>query len=684
MKRFKSYFWISVLLLTVTACSVPAADETGKIYYALDQNGIICGYAECTIADTTLDGRRTIVLTDQVEIQVVALGAEVTGKYRFLYYIDPETGRYFYHESEIEQGPNKFGGVMAVIGDSVRIVSSPIVDTVWVTLTPETILQNTRIHTFLIEDFIENGLQQAEHKVFSEVDGRIDDVLYTNEGIGDLELVGKNYRALRVGVLNRTNGVKITMWVDSTNGYLLKSSHPVRSAYLADSSVKDMVKRVDLDSHLFAKVGVIIPDMKNISYMKVRAVCDPSGMWVSPEGLNVPGQSFVGTVENNRIEGVFEITHERYDGAGAPPFPSDFSSVDSLSDFLEPTDLIESDAPEIVEMAQKLTDGATDSWDAARRLARWVADEIGYDIPGGGTALNTLRTRMGECGSHSNLLAAFCRAVGIPARVAFGCMYVPNYGGAFGQHAWNEIYMGEAGWIPVDATAKEIDYADCGHIRLGIFVSKTAAFNPDTMEIIDYRVGGASATNAVVLTEADFEPYLGEYLGEYQGENKLFKVLTQNQSLAIDVPGKMVFELSPPNDRGEWFFKLTDAACISFEKDTDGNIASLIIDSRQRFPRKPADSTQARDADVPEECQLLVGAYALPMQNKDAMVVYDNGLALDIPGSQTIPLAKSLDDDRWMGDAGDNVKVAVTFNFEKPDQVASLTLSQLVSCTKVK
>ena len=29
----------------------------------------------------------------------------------------------------------------------------------------------------------------------------------------------------------------------------------------------------------------------------------------------------------------------------------------------------------------------------------------------------------------------------------------------------NEIYMGKAGWIPVDATTNEIDYIDPGHIR---------------------------------------------------------------------------------------------------------------------------------------------------------------------------------------------------------------------------
>jgi hypothetical protein len=45
--------------------------------------------------------------------------------------------------------------------------------------------------------------------------------------------------------------------------------------------------------------------------------------------------------------------------------------------------------------------------------------------------------------------------------------------------------MGDAGWITVDSTVKEIDYVDSGHIRLGT----QAAFNPVEMEILDYKAG---------------------------------------------------------------------------------------------------------------------------------------------------------------------------------------------------
>ena len=60
---------------------------------------------------------------------------------------------------------------------------------------------------------------------------------------------------------------------------------------------------------------------------------------------------------------------------------------------------------------------------------------------------------------------------------------VNDNGGIFGQHVWTEIFMGNAGWIPVDATADEIDFIDSGHIRLG----EQAAFLPKKMKILEYR-----------------------------------------------------------------------------------------------------------------------------------------------------------------------------------------------------
>ena len=56
----------------------------------------------------------------------------------------------------------------------------------------------------------------------------------------------------------------------------------------------------------------------------------------------------------------------------------------------------------LIKKAKELTEGAIDSWDAVRRLSRWVGTEIAGAIPGG-SARQTYDNRKGECGAHSRL-----------------------------------------------------------------------------------------------------------------------------------------------------------------------------------------------------------------------------------------------------------------------------------------
>jgi hypothetical protein len=41
--------------------------------------------------------------------------------------------------------------------------------------------------------------------------------------------------------------------------------------------------------------------------MKVKATIESAGEWITAESLNFPGQKFEGTVNNNLVEGIFEL-----------------------------------------------------------------------------------------------------------------------------------------------------------------------------------------------------------------------------------------------------------------------------------------------------------------------------------------------------------------------------------------
>jgi len=130
-----------------------------------------------------------------------------------------------------------------------------------------------------------------------------------------------------------------------------------------------------------------------------------------------------------------------------------------------PSATIESDAPEVVALAARLAGDATDAWTVARRLERGVYEYIDKRSLGVAfaTAREVCRDRSGDCTEHAVLLAAVCRARGLPSRVAMGLEYL---GGIFGGHAWTEVWI-DGEWIALDATLG-MGSVDATHLRFAV------------------------------------------------------------------------------------------------------------------------------------------------------------------------------------------------------------------------
>jgi transglutaminase-like putative cysteine protease len=138
-----------------------------------------------------------------------------------------------------------------------------------------------------------------------------------------------------------------------------------------------------------------------------------------------------------------------------------------LAAHLRPEPFIESDAPEIVAEAQAAAGGAASARQRAERLVRHVhallEKKPTVSLP---SALEVLKTRIGDCNEHTALYVALARALGLPARVAVGLVYLR---GAFYYHAWPEVWVDEGRglglWLPVDPTLNQFP-ADATHVRL--------------------------------------------------------------------------------------------------------------------------------------------------------------------------------------------------------------------------
>lgn len=130
--------------------------------------------------------------------------------------------------------------------------------------------------------------------------------------------------------------------------------------------------------------------------------------------------------------------------------------------WLSDTPEIQSDHPLIRSLTKLIVKEESNSWIAAQAINEWVFKNLEKVLVDNATALDTLRTRQGECQSHTNLFVALARATGIPARVINGLVYSDEYGG-FVYHAWPEVYVGE--WRALDPTFGQTR-VDATHIKL--------------------------------------------------------------------------------------------------------------------------------------------------------------------------------------------------------------------------
>ncbi len=100
---------------------------------------------------------------------------------------------------------------------------------------------------------------------------------------------------------------------------------------------------------------------------------------------------------------------------------------EDLSPFLAPAKFIDSGHPAIVNMAKDLTAGCVSAEEKARRLFEFVRDSYTTDECPSFVASEVLKCGGNSCRQRSILLAALCRAAGIPARLHLQKVTLKNW-----------------------------------------------------------------------------------------------------------------------------------------------------------------------------------------------------------------------------------------------------------------
>jgi transglutaminase-like putative cysteine protease len=144
------------------------------------------------------------------------------------------------------------------------------------------------------------------------------------------------------------------------------------------------------------------------------------------------------------------------------PFPiGKVSGSDAI--YLKSSEMVQSDSPEISDLARRLTAGAKNEYEAVSAITNHVTDAIKYTFnPPKYDALYTLETKSGNCQNFAHLNIALLRSVGIPARIVGGITLKDSWKVPIdnrssivqsmgqGGHAWMEIYFPDLGWLPYD------------------------------------------------------------------------------------------------------------------------------------------------------------------------------------------------------------------------------------------
>ena len=295
-------------------------------------------------------------------------------------------------------------------------------------------------------------------------------------------------------------GLQTTSWVTDT-GEVVREESPMGLLTVAESSERAVAMAVPRGVQVdLLEAAAVVP----VSKQRIENPRDVQRLRLRLEGADLSSPDLQGV--GQRVDGdVIEILDARGLSRGAW-HRSTCRPTCSRSPSSKATPRKSRPRP------RARSRGITGVRERAERLTRHVnallEKKPTVSLP---SALDVLRTRVGDCNEHTALFVALARAAGIPARISVGLVSVRS---AFYYHAWPEIYVDEGKgrglWLPVDPTLNQFP-ADATHLRLARGgLDKQVAILPligrVKMTILDLDLVPGASTVTVGRQPADMTP----------------------------------------------------------------------------------------------------------------------------------------------------------------------------------
>ncbi|MBW1709000.1 MAG: transglutaminase domain-containing protein [Deltaproteobacteria bacterium] len=308
-----------------------------------------------------------------------------------------------------------------------------------------------KLATGLMPFLAQRGLKKNQRNRISIFDPSSLSSRWVNVVVEDQEkliIEGESFDTFRVRM--DYFDTKSYAWID-VNGQTIKEegllglSMVLSTPEKAKQGLSGRAELTDVVRATSAPVNRVLEDPRKIRYCKVKL-----------KGVDLKGFELDGGRQTLNGD-VLEIRRETIDVRHEIKLPI---ADRKLAPFLQSTDFIQSRHPEMTHQARLITTGEKSPLETIDKVLDWTFKNLEkrptMSVP---SAVEVLKTKVGDCNEHAFLATALLRASGVPARVVVGVLYFED---RFYYHAWVEAYWGR--WMAVDPVLGQTP-ADATHIR---------------------------------------------------------------------------------------------------------------------------------------------------------------------------------------------------------------------------
>jgi hypothetical protein len=312
-------------------------------------------------------------------------------------------------------------------------------------------------------------------------------------------------------------------------------------------------------------------------------------------------------IEGTAAAGVSEEYQKVYKW-NSDVYNSKSSDAATLAYYLQPSAKIQSDDKKIIALAESLTTGRGDKYNAAKSICEWVSYDIWYDYDAynhvtprtENSALSTLADKYAVCEGYTALTVALLRASGIPAKPVSGLLldeenptsvqafydfsrrldtnYLSELAWLTDTHVWTEAYI-DGRWVIIDTTADSDSSYENGVFsaqgRKGLFFDidlKKLSYTHRIADYPDYSLSAPNISTAADWARENINSAVTKGFVPSDIQDKYTSVITRQEFCRMAVrfveykTGKTIDAVLKDKGltvNGNWFSDTTDSAILA-------------------------------------------------------------------------------------------------------------------------